>query len=99
MNRENAIRIIEEIFGADRYGILATLTDEQTAAVKMALGALKEPECMRCGRCQRFADEGADGWGWCEQHDRSAVCDDMPCGYYEQEGRDEEQDYSTSRNA
>lgn len=83
MTRSKAINTIEEIFGADQYGIHDTLTDEQLAAIRFALLAIKEPECMSCGYCQRFADESTDGWGWCEQHDRSAMCDDKPCGYYE----------------
>jgi len=83
MTRGEAIKIIEEIFGADQYGIHDTFTDEQIEAIQLSLHALKEPECMSCGYCQRFVDEGMDGWGWCEHHDRSAICDDKPCGYYE----------------
>lgn len=83
MNRGEAIGTIKEIFGADQYGIRDTLTDEQTEAIKMSLNALENPECMSCGYCQKFADESTDGWGWCEYHDRSAMCDDKACRYYE----------------
>lgn len=83
MDRANAIEIIEEIFGEDRYGIRDTLTDEQIEAIQIALHSLKAPECMSCGYCQELADEDSDGWGWCKQHDRAAHCNDEPCLSYE----------------
>lgn len=83
MKRADAIKTIEEIFDTDKYGFRDSFTDEQGAAIRMALTALKNPECMSCGYCQRFADEDAEGEGWCEEHDRASFCDDSPCGYYE----------------
>lgn len=41
MDRESAIRTIEEIFEMDQYGIWDTLTDEQTDAIRFALQNLK----------------------------------------------------------
>lgn len=42
MDRANAIEIIEEIFGEDRYGIGVTMTEDQTEAIGLALQSLKE---------------------------------------------------------
>lgn len=83
MNRNTAVKTIKEIFEADSLGIAGTMSDEQAEAVKMALNALENPDCMACGYCQKFVDEDTEGEGWCEHHDRSANCNDQPCGYYE----------------
>ena len=83
MKRAVAAKIIHEIFDTDTYGFRDSMTDEQQEAIQMALNALENPECMSCGYCQKFVDESADGWGWGEEHDRSALCEDKPCGYYE----------------
>lgn len=83
MNRMNAVELIHEIFDTDTYGFRDSMTDEQTAAIKMALNSLEHPECMCCGYCQRLVDEDSEGEGWCEEHDRPANCSDSVCGYYE----------------
>lgn len=84
MIRRCAIKTIEEIFNQDRYGIRTSFTDDQEAAIALALNALKNPECMCCGYCKNMTDEDAQGRGWCQQHNREAYCDDFPCGDYEQ---------------
>ena len=83
MKRRDAVKTIHEIFEEDAYGLRDTMTDEQSEAIWMALNALEFPECMNCGGCQRFVDEDTEGNGWCEEHDRSANCEDSVCGYYE----------------
>lgn len=83
MNRNEAISVIKEIFAEDTIGIRDTFTDEQLEAIKLALAALENPECMSCGYCRKFVDEDVEGQGWCEQHDREVLCTDYPCSHYE----------------
>lgn len=83
MKKVEAERTLEEMLEIDSLGIVGSMSDEQIAAIKKAYQALKNPECMTCGYCQRFANETAEGDGWCEQRDRKAFCDDPACGYYE----------------
>lgn len=82
INLGQAIKVLEEMFEHDALGIMITVSDEQEAAIKLAYNALKEPECMSCGYCQKFVDEDMSGNGWCEEHDRPANCDDRPCLKY-----------------
>lgn len=83
MNKAEAEKTLKELMEVDNLGILSSMSDEQIAAVDMAYRALKNPECMTCGYCQRFAGETTEGDGWCEEHDRRAMCSDPACGYYE----------------
>lgn len=77
MKRCDAIAIIER---EQNKGHFEPKLDE---AISLALYALKDPDVMSCGYCCQFADEGVNGDGWCKEHDRTAHCDDSPCGHYE----------------
>ena len=88
MDRKKAIAVIEEIFEIDSLGFLSSFSDEQDEAIRFALYALKHPELIRCGRCETFADEYANGDGWCYHKDRFATCDDEPCGAFTRRAED-----------
>lgn len=79
MNRGKAIETIEEIFEADSLGLFSTLSDEQIEAVQLALYTLKYPEKYACAGCNDFADEDADGCGWCQIQNKGVECGDCPC--------------------
>lgn len=83
MNKAEAEKTLKEMLEVDSLGILGSMSDEQVTAVTMAYRALKNPDCMTCEYCQRFVDETVEGDGWCEEHDRKAMCNDPACGYYE----------------
>lgn len=83
MKKSEAEKTLKEMLETDSLGILGSMSDEQIEAVKLAYHALRNPECMACGYCQRFVDETVDGDGWCEEHDRKAMCNDPACGCYE----------------
>ncbi len=83
MNKAEAEKTLKELMEVDSLGILSSMSDEQITALNMAYRVLKNPECMTCGYCQRFADETVEGDGWCEVHDRRAMCSDSACGHYE----------------
>lgn len=83
MIKTEAEKTLKEMLEVDSLGILGSMSDEQIEAIRMAYRALKNPECMTCECCQRFVDETAEGDGWCEEHDRKAMCNDPACGYYE----------------
>lgn len=83
MKKMIAEKILEELLEVDSLGIAASMTDEQIEAVRVAYSALKRPGSLTCGYCQRLVDETSEGGGWCEQHDREAMCNDPACGYYE----------------
>ena len=83
MIKAEAEKTLKEMLETDSLGILDSMSDEQIAALKVAYRVLTTPECMACGWCRRFVDETAEGDGWCEEHDREAMCNDPACGYYE----------------
>lgn len=83
MNKAKAEKTLKEMLEVDSLGILGSMSDEQITAVTMAYQALKNPDCMACEYCRRFVDETTEGDGWCEEHDRKAMCNDPACGYYE----------------
>jgi len=83
MKKMEAEKTLEEMLETDSLGILGSMSDEQITALNMAYKALKNPECMACGYCQRFVDETAEGDGLCEQHGRQVMCDDQACQHYE----------------
>lgn len=83
MNKAEAEKTLKEMLEVDSLGILGSMSDEQVTAVTMAYRALKNTDCMTCEYCQRFVDETVEGDGWCEEHDRKAMCNDPACGYYE----------------
>lgn len=83
MKKMTAEKTLEELMGSDALGILGSMSDEQIAAMKMAYQALKNPECMTCGYCQRFVDETAKGDGRCEHYGRIVLYDDLACPNYE----------------
>lgn len=83
MIKAEAEKTLKEMLETDSLGILDSMSDEQIAALKVAYRVLTTPECMACGWCRRFVDETAEGDGWCEEHDREAMCNDLACGYYE----------------
>lgn len=83
MKKMQAEKTLEELLEVDSLGIAASMTDEQIEAVRVAFRALKCPESLTCGYCQRFADETVKGDGWCKQHGRLAQCDDPACCHYE----------------
>ena len=89
LNLGEVVEALEEIFSEDRYGIRMAFTDEQEAALSMALKILKETDSLCCGGCRKFGYECADGDGWCDEHDRVAYCDDEPCKFYELEDEEE----------
>lgn len=85
LNLSEAGKALEEILSEDRYSIRMAFTNEQEAALRMALKVLKEPDLLCCGGCGKFGYECADGDGWCDAHDRVAYCYDGPCKFYELE--------------
>lgn len=83
MKKMEAEKTLKELLEVDSLGIAASMTDEQIEAVRVAYRALKNPDSLTCGCCQRMVDETTEGDGWCEEHDRKAFCDDPACPHYE----------------
>ncbi len=88
MNQEKAVEILKELLEQDSLGIRDSMSDEQIEAMKLALFALENPQCVTCGGCAKFSDEDTEGRGWCEPNDRPAHCDEGPCGRYEKRSQE-----------